>query len=197
MQMAWPLPTAIFWSNQANSEMDANIFRRSTSASSAAVSILPGGYRPSRIVADAQTLYFTMYGDAGKVAKTTTAGGSPTVLVPGKGEGGDLAADENALYWGSSEAIVAIDKRTGVVTPLAAAQGHPARLAVDATRVYWVSPGRPASPNTEPAGVFAISKNGGAVARLATITPQATAALALTSSDVYWADGAQIRHVAK
>jgi len=187
----------IYWSNLGGVQ-DA-IYRKTTIAE-APVAFLPGRYGASILLADADAIYFATLGDAARVARVARAGGAPTVLLPGKGEGGDLAGDDAFVYWGGTKEVVSIRKSDGATTTIASGQNRPAGLAVDEHAVYWVNTGgQPILPNAISPGVYSIAKAGGPVVALA--SPEAGArlgrALALTPSHVYWTEEARIRHAAK
>jgi hypothetical protein len=141
----------VYWTEQTGGRIRKA--DRTGAGSPSTVWTEPGIGEPHGLAAYGDDLYFTDKRSA-RVSRISLAGGSAVVLVDDAGyRGHGVAAGPTGLYW-ATEGIGVSDGNLwrlapesmtagGVAQSLASSQVEPFAVALDATRVYWVSQGLP------------------------------------------------------
>lgn len=128
------------------------------------VELASGQQMPSFVHLDATHLYWTNQGGAGAVMRLSKQGGTPEHVASTDFPPGGLAVDDTTVFWsefGSPGSVWRLDKSdigsTTDPTALATGQGTSITLTLDATTVFWATPGT----------VRKVPKTGGSVKTLA------------------------------
>ena len=177
--------------------LDARRLESVDEASMARV-LLDGSYALTDLQVDAAGVYLRNGNAAGELLVVPLVGGEPRALVPGMGSGGDVAADQQYLYWARDTALFRTAKLDGQTEKLAHAPSAVGGLAVDATHVYFTARGIPCARALAGTGVMGgvvarIPKTGGAATELAAyqIGPSK---VAVDDTEVFWVAGSNLNH---
>jgi hypothetical protein len=137
---------------------------------------------PWAIATDGSSVYWT---DGDDILRAPTGGGAATTLTTGQSYPFALAVDATDLYWTNARgagAVLKMPKAGGTPTTLVAGSGM-ARLAVDATSVYFTTPGASANAGA----IVSVPIAGGATTTLATgqSTPEG---IVVDAKSLFWVD---------
>lgn len=112
----------------------------------------------SGIAVDADTLYWAIYGDDGRILKAPKGGGTPVVVANGQHRVTDLLADGGDLFWLAEGSMLSdyidgqvMTLRQGdtVAKALAADQSNVISLTLSAEHIYWAERFPPGNPVTK------------------------------------------------
>jgi hypothetical protein len=113
------------------------------------------------IVVDGRGVYGTNRTGDGQIVFYDAAAGMARPLVSGAGAGGDLAQDDEYLYWAINDELRRTRKSDGATNLMARAPAAIGGLTADSTHVYFTSRGQPCAK--VPAGV---GRSGGGIHRV-------------------------------
>lgn len=149
-----------------------------------AVPVSPNLNRPTAIVTDSASVFWTdIYDDA--LLKAPKTGGAPTSLA-NFGAGTSLATDGISVFWSTGVNIAKIPVAGGITTVLVSGQADVNALAVDNDSVYWLKAGTwNGSTYNKDGSVMKVAMTGGATTVLVA-GQNLPVAIAVDGSTVYW-----------
>jgi hypothetical protein len=153
-----------------------------------AIDVLASGLNaPNDLAIRDGYVYFTEL-DSGGVKRVPQAGG-PVESLSNVPDSRGIAVDDVSIYWTvycgpSCGETRTMPKDGGISSILSPSQDMPHALAIDATRVFWVT--APVQ-GTSSAGVYAVSKSGGSTTTLAS-GYSVCSDIAVDDACVYFAD---------
>ena len=169
---------SVYWTNLSDNHAVMKV-----AIDGGAPTVLSAATSPWAIVVRESSVYFT---DGDDVMMVPAAGGNAVPLATAQEFPFSLAVDATNLYWSSGRgagAIVKLPLPGGTPTTLASGTGL-ARIAVDATNVYFTSP-NPSAPND--GTVVRVPIAGGATTTL--VNGQSSPeGIAVDGHSVYWVD---------
>jgi hypothetical protein len=175
---------SVFWTNIGNipAVMTAPV---APLGGGSAPTVFAAATSPWAIVTDGTNVYWS--DDDSIYGAPFTSGASPVTIASGQAFPFDLAVDGTSVYWssGSGTGAVMSAPKTGGGTPttLASGMGN-ARLAVDATSLYFTSPG--SGPN---AGLVESLALPGGTPATTLVTGQSTPeAIVVCGGSLCWVD---------
>jgi hypothetical protein len=158
-----------------------------------AVTVAAAPWSLAEIVVDGRGVYGTNRGSEGQILFYDPAAGAVRALVSGVGAGGDLAQDDEYLYWAVDDELRRTRKSDGATNLVARAPAIIGGVTTDSTHVYFTSRGQQCAKS--PAGV---GRSGGAVHRVRKPNGQletrvldqvAPGKIAVDDAFIYWVAG--------
>jgi hypothetical protein len=145
------------------------------------------------IVVDARGVYGTNRTGDGQLFFYDGAGGMARALVPGAGVGGDLAQDDEYLYWAVNDELRRTRKSDGTTNLMVRAPAAVGGLTADSTHVYFTSRGQqcaksPAGVGRYGGGVYRVRKPNGPL-ETRVLDQVAPGKIAVDDVFVYWVAG--------